>query len=188
MESTSVTLLKRLRQSDNQEAWERFVQIYTPLLYHWVRRFGVTATEASDLLQEVFTHLVQQLPKFEYDPSRSFRSWLCTVTRNRCLEILRQKTIPVQTTGESGLQQLAESGGDLNLEEREYRQFIIHRAIQVMQSDFQPTTWKSFFQHVVQGLSVAEVAADLGIPEKRVYRNKARVLQRLRQELEGMLD
>ena len=40
-DSTSVSLLKRLRQPANKIAWDRFVRLYTPLLYYWARKTGL---------------------------------------------------------------------------------------------------------------------------------------------------
>src|SRR5687768_3792442 len=48
LHTTSLTLLERLRQPGDQEAWTRFVQLYTPLLYHWARRAGLQEQDAAD--------------------------------------------------------------------------------------------------------------------------------------------
>ena len=50
MHTTSLSLLERLRWPEEQEAnWRRFVQLYTPLLFHWARRLGLSAEDASEL-------------------------------------------------------------------------------------------------------------------------------------------
>src|SRR5947209_13312864 len=76
MHTTSASLLHRLRQPSDKESWPRFVKLYTPLLFYWARRLGLQEPDAADLVQDVFTALVQKLPQFEYDPDRGFRSWL----------------------------------------------------------------------------------------------------------------
>ena len=73
MDTTSVSLLERLRQPADQQAWERFVRLYTPLLYHWARRLGLSSEDAADLVQDVLARLVAQLPQFTYDPGKRFR-------------------------------------------------------------------------------------------------------------------
>ena len=83
MESTPASLLLRLRQPSDEEAWKRFVRIYTPLLWHWAERWGLQADDAADLVQEVFVVLLKSLPTFEYDRNRSFRAWLHTVVRTK---------------------------------------------------------------------------------------------------------
>jgi RNA polymerase sigma-70 factor (ECF subfamily) len=83
MHTTPPSLLERLRQPAEQQAWERFVELYTPLIYYWAHRVGLEGHDAADLVQDVFTVLVQKLPEFHYDPQKSFRSWLHTVTSTR---------------------------------------------------------------------------------------------------------
>ena len=62
MISISTSLLARLRSGEKTEAWTRFVRLYTPVLFYWVRRQGVPSDDTADLVQEVFAILVQKLP------------------------------------------------------------------------------------------------------------------------------
>src|SRR5947207_15381474 len=83
MTKTPASLLERLRQPFEPEAWSRFVALYTPLIYSWARRVGLQEPDAADLVQDVFVTLLQVLPTFAYDRRQSFRKWLRTVTLNR---------------------------------------------------------------------------------------------------------
>ena len=76
MSKTPASLLDRLRRPAQPEAWRRFVELYTPLLYYWARCVGPASPEAADLVQDVFVVLLQKLPEFTYDRHRSFRAWL----------------------------------------------------------------------------------------------------------------
>ena len=78
-----VSLLKRLRASGETKAWDQFVELYSPLLFHWARRLSTQEADAADLVQEVFAILVRKLPDFAYDPTKSFHNWLRTVTLNK---------------------------------------------------------------------------------------------------------
>ena len=80
MNTTSFSLLERLRQPSDSAAWDRFVELYTPLLFYWGRRAGLQSADAADLVQDVFEVLLHKLPEFQYDRQKSFRSWLRTVT------------------------------------------------------------------------------------------------------------
>jgi RNA polymerase sigma-70 factor (ECF subfamily) len=62
------------------------------------------------------------------------------------------------------------------------------RALEIMQAQFQPATWKACWEHPAVGRAAAEVAAELGTSEGAVYVATHRVLRRLREELEGLLD
>jgi RNA polymerase sigma-70 factor (ECF subfamily) len=189
MSRTPVSLLERLQIVGDQAAWERFVQLYTPLLSHWAHRLGLAGPEAADLVQDVFTLLVQKLPEFHYDPGRRFRGWLWTVTLNCCREKQRRLAIPAPVAAEWD-RRLQETSADVAEEvaEEEYRQYLTRRALELMQAEFQPATWRAFWEYVVQERPAAEVAAELGLSENAVYLAKGRVLRRLREELGGLLD
>src|SRR5688500_1099737 len=92
MHTTPVSLLERLRRPAEAEAWEGFVELYTPLLFHWARDAGLQESDASDLVQDVFAALVAKMPDFVYDPRKSFRSWLRTVTLNRWRDKMKQRS------------------------------------------------------------------------------------------------
>jgi RNA polymerase sigma-70 factor (ECF subfamily) len=188
MDSTSPTLLQRLRRPSEEGAWGRFVQLYSPLLYHWARRLGLAEADAADLVQEVFTILVQKLPEFRYDPGKGFRGWLWTVLRNKWRDHVRRGAGAPAGGDPEELADVAAPEDSGLLGEAEYREHLVRRALQIMQAEFSPRTWKACWEHVALGRSAAEVAAELGISVGSVYVAKSRVMSRLRQELEGLLD
>jgi RNA polymerase sigma-70 factor (ECF subfamily) len=74
------------------------------------------------------------------------------------------------------------------LAEAEYRGELARRALELMQTDFQPATWTACLETILEGRAAAEVAAELGLTVSAVYSANCRVLGRLRQELTGLLD
>jgi RNA polymerase sigma-70 factor (ECF subfamily) len=183
---TPATLLERLRGSADPEAWERFVALYAPLIYSWARRAGLQDADACDLVQEVLVTLVRALPTFTYDRHKSFRRWLRSVTLNKWRDRRRRAGLPL--VGEVvPLDEVPGPEGEAFWEE-EYRQRLAHRALEVMRTDFQPTTWRAFWEHAVGGRPAPEVAAELGLTPGAVYAAKLRVLERLRRELTDMLE
>jgi RNA polymerase sigma-70 factor (ECF subfamily) len=186
MNTTSASLLQQLRQPGEEAAWNRFVDLYTPLLYFWAGRFGLHGADAADLVQEVFAILVRKLPEFEYDANKSFRNWLRTILHNKCRDMQRlQKNQPLAGSL-SGI--TSEAVYDDSYWESEYREHLVGRALELIQVDFQETTWKAFWEVVVAGRAAVEVAAQFGISVDSVYTAKSRVLRRLRHELQGLLD
>jgi RNA polymerase sigma-70 factor (ECF subfamily) len=188
MYTTHVSLLERLRQPDQQAAWTRFVQLYTPLLYYWARRKGLQEQAAEDLVQEVFVVLVKKLPEFSYDRHKSFRGWLRKITLNKWRDDCRRVARAPKIVDEAVLANLPDSEDGDAFEEAEYRQHLVARALQLIQVEFRPTTWKAYWEHVVGGRPAAEVAAELGISENAVYVATSKVARRLREELNGLLD
>jgi RNA polymerase sigma-70 factor (ECF subfamily) len=187
-DSTSISLLERLRQPHQPEAWSRFVDLYTPLLFFWARRLGLQEQDAGDLVQDVLTTLVQELPGFTYDPRRSFRGWLRKVLRNKWLDHQRRQAIRPGRADESRLAEVANPNSLEEFIEKAHNQYLTRRALQLMQTEFKPTTWKACWAVVVGGKSGAAAAAELGMSEQAVYTAKWRVLRRLREELQGLLE
>lgn len=183
MNSTSASLLEQFRQDPDKGAWERLVRVYTPLLLHWARRLGLQEQDAADLVQEVLTVLVQKLPEFQYRPDKTFRGWLRTILMNKWRD--RPHRAAPSPLDSDVQPQTPEQDA---LEEREYRLFVMGQALRIMSADFEPATWQACWETVVMGRSAADVAAELGITANAVYLAKARVLGRLRQDLQGLLD
>lgn len=100
MHTTPVTLLERVQEKGEAEAWERFVALFTPLLRDWARWLGAEGDDADDLVQEVMAVLVAKLPDFSYDRDKSFRGWLRTIATNIWRGWQRRRgTIPLEETG-----------------------------------------------------------------------------------------
>jgi RNA polymerase sigma-70 factor (ECF subfamily) len=185
MHSTPVTLLERLRTSLDDEAWRRFVNLYTPLLYAWAQRLGCPFADLPDLVQEILVLLVEKMPGFTYDPARSFRSWLRTVAHNRWRNLRRGQRQPVELASDADF---AEPNPPDPFWETDYRRHLSSRALTLMQAEFEPKTWQACLECVVQGKSAQAVARELGLTPGAVYVAKSRVLRRLRQELAGLWD
>jgi RNA polymerase sigma-70 factor (ECF subfamily) len=184
---TPTSLLERLREPFEPSSWSRFVAIYSPLIYSWACRVKLQEQDALDLVQDVFVTLLRVLPTFNYDRDRSFRGWLRTVTLNTWRN--DRKRPGNRVLGASADPDLLPGPDEPEAEwEAEYRQHVIGRALAVMRSDFQETTWKACWETVVSGRPAAQVAAELGLSVGAVYAAKVRVLNRLREELQGLLD
>jgi RNA polymerase sigma-70 factor, ECF subfamily len=187
MHKTSASLLERLRQPASEEAWARFVRLYTPLLYSWARRIGLQETDAADLVREVFALLVEKLPNFRFDGKGSFRSWLRSVMLNQWRERGRRAALPVP--GDDGsLAGLTIPDPVEESWEADYHQNLVGQALRLMRDEFHPMTWKACWEYVVCGKSAAAVAGELGLTTGAVRAAKFRVLNRLRQELSGLLE
>ena len=189
MLTTPPSLLDRLRQAPEQLGWGGFVEMYTPLLFAWAGRAGLSlGHDAADLVQDVFATLVEKLPEFRYDPQKSFRAWLKTVLLNRW------RKHPAAPDGRAGapdadLNAIAAADKKLpEFEEAEYRRYLVRRALALMEAEFKPATWQACWECVVRSRPPAEVAAELGVTDNAVYLARSRVLRRLREELSGLLD
>ena len=75
-----------------------------------------------------------------------------------------------------------------DLEEADYRRWLVRRTLELIRADFSKATWDAFNRFVLEGQPAATVAASLGISANAVYLARNRVLTRLRQELAGLLE
>ncbi len=187
MLDTPASLLARLKQPNDQEAWRRFVNMYTPLLYKWARGMGLQSSDAADLVQEVFAVLVRQMPEFRYDPCQSFRSWLRTVTQNKWRDICRRR-VPMPSTDPSQFECLADADPSHAFGEIEYRRYLVGRVLIFLKREFQEQTWTIFWRLMIDGQPAAQIAAEYNLTVNAVYLIKSRVLRRVREELAGLLD
>lgn len=190
MHTTPVSLLERLHQpgaASNPAAWNRFVELYTPLLHAWASRLNLSETDAADLVQDVFVVLLRKLPEFRYDPGQSFRGWLRVVMANQWRDQQRRAPVPAV----DDLHRVADTAAPDPAEifaDREYRASLVRRALDLMRSDFEPATWQACWQVAAEGRAAAEVARELGLSVAAVYAANYRVLRRLRRDLAGFLD
>lgn len=184
MHTTPPSLLEQLRHPGQQDAWKRFAELYTPLLYYWARNQHLSETDASDLVQEVFALLVVKLPHFHYEREGSFRGWLRTLTINKHRELHRRK----RPHAVEHLEDIPARNSDGILEEKEYRLHLVRQMLHILQDQFPPSTWQLFREYVIENRDPQAVAAENKVTLGTVYAAKSKVLYRLRQELAGLLE
>ncbi len=187
---TSASLLVRLRDGRDVEAWRQFVRLYSPIVYGFARKRGLQDADAADLMQEVLRSLATAAGRLEYDPARGgFRAWLFTVTRNKLYSFLNARRRQVQGTGDSDAQQrlLDEPEKDhAPLWDQEYNRGLFDWAAERVRGTFQDRTWQAFWRTAVEGQDPGEVARDLAMSPGAVYVAKSRVLSRLREQIQQL--
>lgn len=191
-DSTSRSLLRRAKGHD-EAAWRKITAVYTPLVYQWCRRAGLQVSDAADVAQEVFRSVASALDGFRKESSQdSFRGWLWTITRNRICDHFRAAAARPDAPGGSSallaINQLpmeAPSEGDGESDQRLSSQ-LARRAVALMQSDFEESTWRAFWLTAVEFQPPQSVAQQLQMSTAAVYKAKSRVLRRLREELDGL--
>ena len=196
-QTTSPSLLL-LATAGDSVAWQRLVQIYGPLVYTWARRTGLQPQDAADVTQETFVAVSTRLAAYDVErQGATFRGWLWTITRNKAADFVRNcRGQPGPRGGSTNLANLnavsantSESVGMMVDPPPEYasdQQEIIRRALAILRSSFEPSTWQAFWRTVIDGCTPDEVASELSLSRWAVYKARSRVLQRLRNELDGL--
>jgi RNA polymerase sigma-70 factor (ECF subfamily) len=191
---TSVNLLERIRARD-QAAWSRLVRLYGPMIYGWCLRAGLKPQDAADIGQEVFAAVARGIGDFRHDrPGDTFRGWLYTITRNK----LRDRFASRGGTGIGGTdaqRRLAEMLAEAPNEESasdvgdpSETEGLYRRAIELVRIEFESRTWEAFWRTFVDGQAPADVAHDLGMNRNAVYLARSRILRRLREEFNQLVD
>ena len=193
MNETRQSLLLRA-QSGETDAWKDLTDLYRPLILRWLNRQGVPARDLEDLSQEVLLSVVKQLPSFQHSGHRgAFRSWLRTIVCRRTADYWRALDAGAQASGGSGataaLQQLADPDSELNRQwDEEHDRYVVHCLLDLVEVEFEPITLQAFRRLALDGVSGTDAAQELGLSVAAVYVAKSRVLNRIRQEAEGLID
>jgi len=187
---TRASLVLRLRDAADREAWETLVSVYAPVILNYARRCGLSEPDAEDLVQDVLHSVHGAIDRFGYDPQKgSFRGWLFTIARNR-VQNLKKKQRRAELTGGTVVRDLVHAAADPVDDqatwEREHQQQLFRWAVEQVQSDFRPTTWKAFWATAVDNFSPESVAEQLGLTTGAVYVAKSRVTSRIRSLIESL--
>jgi RNA polymerase sigma-70 factor (ECF subfamily) len=190
MHSTPLSLIERLRDVPDEASWRRLFELYTPFVRHWLERQGLPLSDVDDVVQEVCTAIARDIDRFDHSGrSGAFRLWVRTIALNRLRGYWRARQgahIPVDG---QDLDRLADPDSQLGqLWDREHDQFLVRRLMELIEPEFAPTTWRAFRRQVIDGLSAAQAARELGTSVNAALIAKSRVLRRLRQEGQGLIE
>lgn len=187
--STSISLLDRVK-SGEESAWEKMVTLYYSLVCQWCVAKGLQPHDCVDVAQEVFIAVAKNIGRFRRETQRdSFCAWLRTITTSKINDFWRQQEKQVTSVGGSEARRwLSELPGpsdevatsSTNVDEEA---ILVRAALDALNAEFEPPTWKAFWRVAVDGQPAAQVAEELGMTSNAVYLAKSRVLRRLREEL-----
>jgi RNA polymerase sigma factor (sigma-70 family) len=188
---TRASLIVRLADAQNAQAWEEFARLYQPVVYRLARRRGFQHADAEELVQEVMLAVARAVERWVPDPVRGrFRDWLHRIARNLMVNFLTRRKHQVWGTGKTDMQQLLEVECDAEsavsqMFEVEYRREAFREAARQVQQDVKESTWQAFWLSTIDDLPAADVARQLGMSVGSVYIARSRVMARLRREVNG---
>lgn len=188
--ATRPSLLVRLRDPQDDAAWETFVELYQPLLYRVARHRGLQSSDADEVVQDVLCELVRLLPQYESSGrTGSFRRWLRVIAQRRAINRLLRDARH-RAAGDGRLAEPAAREADdpsaqlLEKLEEEWRRQTFIAASQHVRSRCDATTWAAFWSTTVEGRDAHEVAVQLGLTVGTVYVARSRIQARIRQWVE----
>jgi RNA polymerase sigma-70 factor (ECF subfamily) len=168
-------------------AWEEFTTRYGSLVYQWCRNWGLQPADAEDVTQTVLLDVARGIRAFRYDPTRSFRAWLKTLTgRVWCDWVTARRKAGTATGGESGWDRLAsvEARDELLRRlESEHARDLYEAAAALVRPRVRPTTWEAFRLVALDGVAAPDVATRLQMTIGAVYVARSKVQKLLRDEI-----
>ena len=188
--STDNGLLEGILARDEQ-AWKRFVDEYSPLIYVWCRKCDLQSADARDVSQQVFHAVSRSIATFSKSSDKgSFRGWLFTITRNLIRNHLTRTLRGPRSQGGTSIQlRLLEEPEafdeeSLSAATSSTQQSSVQEILDSARTEFDDRTWQCFWMVAMDGHSAVEVAERLGMNPAAVRQAKYRVTKRLRRDLE----
>ena len=189
---TRQSLLAKVADSANPEAWQEFTAIYRPAVYRLARRRGLQDADAEDLAQQVLVVISRKIAEWRpTSPQGAFRGWLATIARNAIVNAITRGGKLAAVGGSSVLKQLQnhpDRDGSIAEIEEEFRRGLFRQAAESIRPEFQEATWNAFWLTAVEGLAIEDAADKLGKSAGTVYASRSRIMRRLKdkvQELEA---
>jgi RNA polymerase sigma factor (sigma-70 family) len=187
--TTPASLLFRLRDPQDHEAWVAFIALYEPVAYRLLRRHGLQDADAREVMQELFLTVSRSIGR--WDPAKergSFRGWLRRVARNLVIHWLKQGQRQAIAPGGSGLHELlnmlpASEWPESAEFDRELERSLFRHAAEKIQAEVHPATWEAFWETAIVGTPHVDAAKKLGMTVGAIRVAKCRVLARLRTTL-----
>lgn len=187
---TRHSLIVRLNDEQNESAWTEFATAYEPFLKRMAERQGVPERDVPDVVQQVLMAVAKSVGGWTNDgKDGSFRRWLATVSRNIVIRFMTRERR--QSSGQGGSQFIEVLNSvadepDKELVHRYEHEFVVWAAEQVKE-EFIATSWAAFWATIIEGREVSEVAAELNISAGSIYMSRSRIMTRIRQQVEEVL-
>jgi len=192
--TTNPTLLNRLGDWRDHEAWVDFVTRYDPVIRSISGRYRLDAESTEELCQRVWIDLARRMRTYRYDPGKTFRGWLRRLCESRAIDLLRQKkanaveSLDDQPAG--SLWQDASAGIEADESAASERPVLLRQAEDVQDAvrrRVSERTWQVFWNIAIEGQSVRETSAAADISYYAAFAAERRVGRMLREEGQRLL-
>jgi RNA polymerase sigma factor (sigma-70 family) len=192
--TTNPTLINRLGDWRDHEAWVDFVTRYDPVIRSTSGRYRLDAESTEELCQQVWIDLARRMQTYRYDPGKTFRGWLRRLCQSRAIDLLRKKKANavkwLEDQPAASLLQDASAGIEVDESAPSERPLLLRQAEEVQEAVRRRVgerTWQVFWNIAVEGQSVRETSATAGISYYAAFAARKRVGRMLREEGQRLL-
>ncbi|MDD7983713.1 RNA polymerase sigma factor [Lentisphaera marina] len=189
---TRHTLLDRIKNPNDADAWQEFMEFYKSYIYVIIRSMNIKADDADDILQQISLKLWKNLPQHQHDPEKGkFRAWVSTVSKNTVIsfikkqQVLTQKLDILQQKEEMDYLQSIKAPEIEQIAQKEWEVFITNTALRKLEEYFTAKAIEAFKLHL-QAIEAAEIANTLAVSRDSVYKYISRVKLRFIEEIQRL--
>lgn len=178
------SLLEGIR-SNQQDAWNRMVNLYFPLVYSWCRKAGLKPEDSSDICQNVFKGVSQGIGNFTREkPADTFTGWLRTITKRRIFDF-RKKNHNQPATYQGDIHSVPDNiEEEVATEGSDQDYFVLLRGVlETIKKGFEEKTWNIFWRYVVEEIPLEDVIKEFNVNANSVYLAKSRILKKIQTSL-----
>ena len=191
---TQTSLVLRLKNHADADAWREFSEIYQPVVYRMIRKRGFQPADASEISQEMLISVANAINGWNPDRRKgSFRGWLFRIARNEMIDFLKHKRRRTTAVGGTDFLRLSEQAPDpRSLESSDFdrechRQIYRHAAKQV-RTHVTTQTWQAFERTAIAGEDIVGVASELNMSVAAIYVARSRVMKQLQRQVQRSLN
>ncbi len=183
MDTTRASLLIRIKNARDTDAWTQFHDLYAPLIYRYARGRGLGREDAEDVRSKCYEAIVRQIPTFDYNKAKGgFKAWLRTMVDRRVIDLFRKRREQQADTGDlRGLEDNQPSPDEVW--EKQWKHQHIKYCVELLRREVSQQTFEAFFMVVIDERPVAEVCDALGMNRNQIYKAKERMLRRVRKKM-----
>jgi len=169
----------------SERSWVSLVKRHEKPVYNYCLRMTRNATDAMDLMQEVFLAVYRNLPS--YSGKGVFRPWMMRIAVNKYIDFLRSKERQPQHNGEEYLEQESMYLQDRQLgdPDKAFEQLNLTREVkslmQQLSTEQRLVVELKFFQH----FTFEEIGYQLGISANTVKSRLYAALQKMKGQMEN---
>jgi RNA polymerase sigma-70 factor (ECF subfamily) len=185
--TTRMTLLGRLNDRQDKEAWNEFVALYGPFIFNFARRRLPQDEDAADVMQEVLSAVL----KGRYErPKGRFQKWLLTILLNEIRDFHTARARRSRIEGDAGAASRRDEEPESAEEEweQERRRHLFHAAAKLVRERSNPAHWDVFVRTALENQAGQTVALALKLSVTNVYAIKSRILKEIKEEIDRLED
>lgn len=187
--NTRITLLEKIRDSHDDQAWEEFIYYYQKYVDVILRRMSVPEQHLDELCHRIMITLWRKIPDFEYKRGKVlFRTWLCVVVENQARNFFREQNALKRQSHGNALDVLLEIPGESELAdliEREWNVYVSKLAWDTISREL-PDYCRLTFEAHLAGKSAEEIMEEHSIRLNTVHVYLKRCRDKLKKEIKRL--